>query len=128
MRKLNIQAAFSALTKPAEEAAVEEEKHVGSEMAAGSWSDELYNDILSNPADLIKTKGLKIIDEMIEDDAIGSALSIRRAARLSTPTYIEPASDSNIDMEIAEFVRWVLYEFCETSMHEPAVPYTLQYR
>lgn len=114
----NIKAAFSALTKPAEEAAIAEEKYVGGELAAGAWSDKLYSDILSNPATLIRDKGLGVIDEMIEDDAIGSALSIRRAARLSTPTSIEAASDSNIDLEIAEFVRWVLYEFCETPMHE----------
>lgn len=84
----------------------------------GAWSDQLYGEILDNPADLIKRKGLEIIDEMILDDAIGASLEMRKSARLSTPTTIEPAGNSNEDLAIAEFVRWNLYEFCETPLTE----------
>jgi len=118
MLKDRVKLAFSALTKPAEKAVAVEEQHIGKDISLGAFSDELFGELLGNPADLIKRKGYGIIDEMRKDDAIGSFLTMRKAARLSTLTDIEAASDSNVDMRVAESIRWSIYEFCDTPVSE----------
>jgi SPP1 gp7 family putative phage head morphogenesis protein len=95
-----------------------EEKNTDRELAAGAWVDELRNDILENPATLIKRKGLEIIDEMLEDDAIGAFMRMKKEARLSTDFNIEAASDSTEDMAIAEFIRYALFEYVDNNFRD----------
>jgi SPP1 gp7 family putative phage head morphogenesis protein len=95
-----------------------EERAVDRELAAGPWIEELHNEIMDNPATLIKRKGLEIIDEMVDDDAIGAFMRMKKEARLSTDFTIEAASDSPEDMAIAEFIRWALFEYLDNNFRD----------
>jgi len=100
----------SAITK-----AEMEKKLVDRELAAGSWVGEMFGtDYLDNPAALIELKGLSVIDDMLNDDAIGAFMRMRKEARLATEFNIEPASNDTKDSGVAEFIRWALLEYCET--------------
>lgn len=59
-----------------------------------------------NPDVLARRKGgLLIYDEMRRDDEVKSALTLKKHAILAPGWNIEPASDSNEDQRIAEFVE-----------------------
>jgi len=99
--------------------AEKDKQHIDTEMALGAWADDAILDgILTNPDDLINNKTLDIIDEMLNDDALGSYINMKINARLATPPVIEPVSDSNEDMRIAEFIRWALFDYPYTGIRD----------
>jgi len=63
-----------------------------------------------NPDSLVGSKGLKVYDDMRNDDQVKAVLSTKKFARLSTPWDIVPASNSAEDIKIAEFVKWTLLD------------------
>lgn len=56
-----------------------------------------------NPDALVDKKGLEIFGDMLKDDQVKAAMSVKKFARLSTQFFIKPASDSSEDKQIAEF-------------------------
>jgi phage gp29-like protein len=61
-----------------------------------------------NPDSLINRKGYQIIDKMRIDEAVKSALTLKKQAVIAPGWTIEPASDDPKDIEIAEFVEFAL--------------------
>ena len=59
-----------------------------------------------NPDDLVRRKGLAIYEYMGRDDQVHAVLTLKKHARLSTGWEILPASGSEEDKRIAEFVRY----------------------
>jgi len=112
---------FSSLKSaaPSREQAEREVKLVDKEVAGGSfYEDTIGTNELGNLDTLIQHKGLGVIDEMLTDDAIGAFMRMRKEARLATSYDIEPAGKDAIDLEVAEFVRWALFEYCETAFRD----------
>lgn len=56
-----------------------------------------------NPDALVDKKGLEIFDEMRKDDQVKAAMLVKKFTRLSTRFYVQPASDSPQDKDIAAF-------------------------
>lgn len=61
-----------------------------------------------NPDSLVGRKGLRIYDRMRIDDQVKACMSLKKNAVLQSGWFIEPASDSTQDEEIAQFVEFNL--------------------
>lgn len=61
-----------------------------------------------NPDSLINRKGYQIIDKMRLDEAVKSAITLKKQAVIAPGWIIEPASDDAKDIEIAEFIEYCL--------------------
>lgn len=61
-----------------------------------------------NPDSLINRKGYQIIDKMRIDEAVKSALTLKKQAVIAPGWTIEPASDDPKDIEVAEFIEFAL--------------------
>jgi phage gp29-like protein len=61
-----------------------------------------------NPDSLVGRKGLQVYDRMRIDDQVKSCMSLKKNATLHAGWFIEPASESTQDTEIAEFVEFNL--------------------
>lgn len=59
-----------------------------------------------SPDDLVSRKGLAVYDEMQKDAQVRSCLNTKKFAILSKGWQLLPASDSAVDVEIADFVRF----------------------
>lgn len=60
-------------------------------------------------------KFLKVIDQMKRSDAqVRSGLMLVKSPVLSAQWYVQPASDSEEDIEVAEFVDWCLHNMHRT--------------
>ncbi len=60
------------------------------------------------PDELLKRKGIKIYEEMMRDEEIAGSIEALKILRLSSGWEIIPASDTERDKEIADFVKWNL--------------------
>ena len=76
-----------------------------------------YNIIPYNPDDLISRKGMQIIDKMRTDDMIKSSLTLKKFATLAPNYKIIPASNSNEDKEVADFIDYTI-ENMQGSMND----------
>jgi phage gp29-like protein len=63
-----------------------------------------------NPDDLVTKKGLYIYDKMKDDDTIKIGLLVKKTIMLAGTFDIEPASSSDKDKEICDFVKYCLFE------------------
>lgn len=79
----------------------EKPKTLEAAAAESSWALSMG---LPNPDFLISKKGMGVIDEMREDDALASNIEVKKSAVLGSNWKIVPASDEPEDQEIAEFV------------------------
>lgn len=62
-----------------------------------------------NPDALVRTKGLKIYRDMLEDDQVQACIQLRKHARLSSPWTIVSAEDGNTEADMyADFIKHVL--------------------
>lgn len=66
-----------------------------------------------NPDDLVIKKGLYIYDQMKDDETVKIALLLKKTVMLAKQFEIEPASQDAIDLKIADFVKYVLFEQLE---------------
>ena len=76
-----------------------------------------YNIRPYNPDDLISRKGMQIIDRMRTDDMIKASLTLKKFATLAPNFKIIPASNSEEDKDVAEFVTYVM-ENMQGSMND----------
>lgn len=74
------------------------------EISSNTWRLGFSQERLLNPDELVGRKGLRIYRQMLADDQVKAALSLKKHAILSTGWDIQPASDSAQDVEVAEFV------------------------
>ena len=74
-----------------------------SKMASSSFRMASYS-----PDDLVSQKGLAIYDEMQNDSQVRSCLNTKKFAILSKGWDIQPASDDQGDLEVAQFVKFCL--------------------
>lgn len=65
-------------------------------------------DLVTNPDDLVKKKGLEIYSEMLTDDQVYAISTTKKLAMLAPGWTIHPASYSRRDVAIADFVKWNL--------------------
>ena len=63
-----------------------------------------------NPDALVRRKGLKIYEQMRQDDQVKSSLELKKHAVVASGWSIVPASQDPRDIEIAEFVEFVLHK------------------
>lgn len=63
-----------------------------------------------NPDDLVMKKGLYIYDRMKDDEAIKLALLLKKTVMLAKTFEIQPASQDPVDIKIADFIKYVLFE------------------
>lgn len=83
---------------------------ISATMFSGDGSDFA----LVNPDDLVGVKGgLKIYDEMRRDDAVGAFMQFRKWARNASGWKVIPASEDNIDKQVAAFIEFVLFRYME---------------
>ncbi|HET7558875.1 MAG TPA: DUF935 family protein [Limnochordia bacterium] len=61
-----------------------------------------------NPDSLVGQKGLGVYDKMLTDDQIKASLTLKKIALLKSGWDIEPASEDQADIDVAEYVRYVL--------------------
>ncbi len=78
-----------------------------------SWSEQdvlqSYLPFANNPDPIVRSKGLKIYREMMQDDQIKVCVDVRIQARLSTPWEIVPGTPGNAQSEdMAGFIKEVL--------------------
>ena len=65
-----------------------------------------YKNYYENPDTLVDKKGLTVYRDMrVEDEQVRAILQFKKYARLSTGWDIQPASENETDIEIADFVR-----------------------
>ncbi|MFQ3550112.1 MAG: DUF935 family protein, partial [Armatimonadota bacterium] len=77
--------------------------------SALSSNGNLLRDIMLYPDDdLINMKGFEIYDKMQTDAQVHACLSIKKFSVLSRGWKIHPASESQQDREVAEFVKFAL--------------------
>ena len=76
-----------------------------------------YNIRPYNPDDLISRKGMQIIDRMRTDDMIKASLTLKKFATLAPNFKIIPASNSDQDKDVAEFITYVM-ENMQGSMND----------
>jgi phage gp29-like protein len=65
-------------------------------------------DLVTNPDDLVKKKGLEIYSEMLVDDQVYAISTTKKLAMLAPGWTIHPATYSRRDVAIADFVKWNL--------------------
>jgi SPP1 gp7 family putative phage head morphogenesis protein len=58
------------------------------------------------PDELVRRKGIKIFEDMMRDEEISSSIEALKIMRLSSGWEIEPASTSEEDQYVADFVRY----------------------
>ena len=78
-----------------------------------SWSEtDLYKAFYAygqNPDPVVKHKGLKIYEDMMEDDQVKACIELRKQARLSTPWSILPGKNESPEAQkYADFITHVL--------------------
>lgn len=76
--------------------------------ARGSLASALGSVAPYNPDDLIGKRGYAVYDSMQRDAQVQACLTIKKFAVLSRGWEVHPASESPIDVEVADFVRFVL--------------------
>lgn len=77
------------------------------EISSNTWRFGFHQERLLNPDELVGRKGQRIYRQMLADDQVKAALSLKKHAILSTGWDIAPASDSSQDVEVAEFCKFV---------------------
>lgn len=78
-----------------------------------SWSEQdvlqSYLPFANNPDPIVRSKGLKIYREMMQDDQVKVCVDVRIQARLSTPWEIVPGLPGNVLSEkMAKFIKTCL--------------------
>ena len=76
--------------------------------AKGSLASAVGSIAPYNPDDLIGKRGYAIYDQMQRDAQVQACLTIKKFAVLSRGWEVHPASNHPIDMNVADFVRFVL--------------------
>ncbi len=70
-----------------------------------------------NPDALVKKKGgLKIYETMRQDDCIKAVLFFKKNSLVSPGYRIEPASEDDLDVEVAQFVEYCFTEGCRKDL------------
>ncbi len=67
-----------------------------------------------NPDDLIVKKGLYTYDKMKDDEVVKIALLVKKTIMLSNNILVEPSSQSPIDIKIADFITYNLFDRLKT--------------
>ncbi|MFB6518589.1 DUF935 family protein [Streptomyces sp. NPDC056401] len=87
-------------------------KKIGGEL--GDSGVQIFNGIITGEEyiyDLMGWRGLKMYDEMRKSDgSVKAALSAIKLPVKAVPWFVEPASDSPQDKEIAEFAEHVIFD------------------
>lgn len=68
----------------------------------------LTESMVANPDEIVRNRGggkLKVYKELMRDDQVKSTLQQRRTATTKTEWYVQPGSEDQRDIEIAEFVN-----------------------
>ena len=60
-----------------------------------------------NPDDLVDRKGLEIYEQMMTDVEISNSVDTKRYSVIASNWEIVPASDSDADIDVANFIRYV---------------------
>lgn len=76
--------------------------------ARGKFASVLTQITPYNPDDLIGRRGYAIYDQMQQDAQVQACLTIKKLAVLSRGWEVHPASNAPADVEVADFVRFVL--------------------
>ncbi len=76
--------------------------------ARGKFASVLGQITPCNPDDLIGRRGYAIYDQMQQDAQVQACLTIKKLAVLSRGWEVHPASNAPADVEVADFVRFVL--------------------
>ena len=87
------------------------------EISSNSWRLGFSQERLLNSDELIGRKGQRVYRQMLSDDQVKAALTLKKHAILSTGWDIEPASDSAQDVEVADFCRWA-FQHMEGSLDD----------
>lgn len=79
-------------------------------MRETSWSEtdvlQSYLPFANNPDPIVRSKGLKIYREMMQDEQVKVCIEVRIQARLSTPWEVVPGDASNPQsVEMADFIK-----------------------
>lgn len=68
-------------------------------------SSAFFKGLAYNPDKLVGRKGLKVYDKMRNDDQVKIIMSLKKHAVLASGWVIEPASEEQSDVDVAEFVE-----------------------
>ncbi len=67
--------------------------------------NRFFKGLSINPDKLVGRKGLKVYDKMRNDDQVKVVQTLKKNAVLSAGWSVEPASEEDFDVEVAEFVE-----------------------
>ncbi|MCK4329267.1 DUF935 family protein [candidate division WOR-3 bacterium] len=78
-----------------------------SKMASEFEAD--FREYIDNPDPILSAKSWDFYKEVARDNQVHTCESVKKVSVLSSPWYIEPASDDDADVKVAEFEEWGLH-------------------